>query len=222
MKCQVNGVNLYYEKAGTGPALLLLHGNGETHAIFDKAIPLLAEKFTVYALDSRGHGESDSISEYHYMDMAEDVRCFIEQQELHRPALYGFSDGGIIGLLLASNHPKLMSRLIVSGANTVPDGLHKGWDVLFRLMFTVSRDPKMKMMLSEPDITTEMLKKIESSVMVLAGSRDMIKKSHTRYIAENIQNSRLNILQDEGHGSYIVHSEKIAEIILRSLLPKSH
>ena len=56
------------------------------------------------------------MSEFHYSDMAEDVKCFIEALKLEKPVLYGFSDGGIVGLLVVSTYPGLLSRLIVSGA----------------------------------------------------------------------------------------------------------
>lgn len=121
MKINVNGINLYYETCGEGKPLVLLHGNTETHKIFNRAIPLLRERFTVYAIDSRGHGESDKVQTYHYDDMKEDVRCFIEKLHLEKPVLCGASDGAIIGLLLASEYPALLSALIVCGArNTLP------------------------------------------------------------------------------------------------------
>ena len=47
MYYQTSGANLFYEKCGEGQPLILLHGNGETHAIFDKAIPILKKQFTV-------------------------------------------------------------------------------------------------------------------------------------------------------------------------------
>ena len=56
MNLQTSKVNLYYEKYGEGQPLILLHGNGENHKIFEKSIAVLKEHFTVYALDSRGHG----------------------------------------------------------------------------------------------------------------------------------------------------------------------
>lgn len=217
MMCNVNHINLYYEKSGTGKPLILLHGNGETHEIFDKAIPLLAEHVTVYALDSRGHGRSDAVLTYHYADFAEDVNCFIEVHKLERPILYGFSDGGIIGLLLAVQHPRLLSRLIISGANTMPKGIRVGWLKLFQCINAVVKEPKMEMMLTEPNITAAMLQSIAIPTTILAGSRDMVKRSHTEYIARNIQNSKLHILQGEGHGSYIVHSTKIAKLILDAI-----
>lgn len=216
MKCKANGVNLYYETGGQGSPLVLLHGNGETHKIFDKARRLLENHFTVYALDSRGHGQSDSVSDYRYQDIAEDIKQFIEVKELDRPVLYGFSDGGIVALLLASNYPQLLSQIIISGANTEVDGLRSGWLRIFRIVNAVMKDPKIDMMLRPPGITADMLRQITIPTTVLAGSRDLVKLEHTEYIARNIPGSDLHILRGEGHGSYVVSSTKIAELILQA------
>lgn len=213
MMCEVNNTSLYFEKSGKGKPLILLHGNGETHEIFDKAIPLLAEYYTVYAIDSRGHGQSLPIEEYHYFDFAEDIKCFIQKQNLDRPILYGFSDGGIIGLLIACKYPKLLSQLIISGVNTTPKGIRASWLLLFKVIGAITKEPKMVMMLNEPNITTSMLRKVKVPTAVLAGSRDMVKKSQTQHIARHIHHSTLHILPGEGHGSYILHSNKIAILI---------
>lgn len=214
MMCHTNHINLYYEKSGAGKPLLLLHGNGETHKIFDKAIPILEQHFTVYAIDSRGHGQSDAVLEYHYDDFAEDIKCFIDELKLERPILYGFSDGGIVGLLLAAKYPQLLSQMMISGTNMVPEGIRTGWLKLFSCINAIVKDPKMTMMLTEPNITEEMLRHIVIPTTVLAGSHDMVKRSHTEYIADNIPNSKLHILKGEGHGSYVLNSTKIVKLIL--------
>jgi pimeloyl-ACP methyl ester carboxylesterase len=213
----INGINIFYEKYGQGEPLILLHGNGESHKIFDKAIEILKEHFTIYALDTRGHGQSEKISEVHYSEMVEDVHAFIEALDIKKPILYGFSDGGIIGLYLAAQYPSLLSKLIISGANTTPTGIRNGWLKLFRIIYWVTRDPNFKMMLEEPNISDKILQKIKIPTIVLAGSKDMIKKEHTEYIACNIPNSSLSILDGESHGSYIVHSDKIAKLIIENV-----
>ena len=116
---KVNNINLFYTCTGSGSPLIMLHGNGEDHTIFDEAVALLSKHFTVYAIDSRDHGQSDKVDELHYDDMAEDIRIFIEELGLEKPILYGFSDGGIIGLLLAIKYPELLSKVIGSGVNAV-------------------------------------------------------------------------------------------------------
>ena len=169
MFINVNGINLFYQKTGYGQPLILLHGNGESHHIFDKAVDVLKNHFTVYAIDTRGHGESSSAQEYHYDEMADDIYRFISWLEIKNPALYGFSDGGILGLLVAFHHPGLLSNLIISGANTDPKGIKKGWLFLFKTIYTITRSPKFKLMLTEPNITDDMLKTISVPTYVTAG-----------------------------------------------------
>lgn len=214
MNITVNNVNLYYEVAGSGAPLVMVHGNGETHAIFDKALPLLAEHFTCYLLDSRGHGQSQPVTEYHYADMAEDVFQFIQALHLEHVTYYGFSDGGIIGLLLAGKHPKLLEKMIISGANTRPDAVSKRIVRLFKVINFLHKNPLFELMLTEPHITKEQLQAIETPTLVLAGSKDLVLEEDTRFIAESIPHATLQILPGESHTSYIVHKEKIAELIL--------
>ena len=59
MYINVNGVNLYYEVYGSGMPIILVHGNSETHQIFDVLIDKLKEDYKVYAVDSRCHGKSE-------------------------------------------------------------------------------------------------------------------------------------------------------------------
>ena len=214
MNITVNNVNLYYEVAGSGAPLVMVHGNGETHAIFDKALPLLAEHFTCYLLDSRGHGQSQPVTEYHYADMAEDVFQFIQALHLEHVTYYGFSDGGIIGLLLAAKHPRLLEKMVISGANTRPDAVVKRIVRLFKVINFLHKNPLFELILTEPHITKEQLQAIETPTLVLAGSKDLVLEEDTRFIAKSIPNATLRILPGESHTSYIVHKEKIAELIL--------
>lgn len=214
MTLDTGNITLHYEQSGSGRPLILLHGNGESSGIFDKAIPLLAEKSSVYAIDSRGHGASSPVREYHYADMAQDVADFIRLLELERPIVYGFSDGGIIALLLAIRHPELVGGIIASGVNVRPDGLKARWLWLMRLQHLLRPDPLLKLMLTEPDITDDELRSIRCPAVITAGSRDMLRQKHMHRIAETIPGGRYLLLEGEGHGSYIVHSGKIARIIM--------
>ena len=214
MDLNTGSVTLHYEQQGSGRPLILLHGNGESSGIFDAALPLLAERFTVYAIDSRGHGASSPVSEYHYADMAQDIADFIRLLHLDRPIVYGFSDGGIIALLLAIRHPEQVGGIIGSGVNVRPDGLKRRWLWQFRLMNCFKPDPLLRLMLTEPDISDEALRTIRCPAIITAGSRDMLRQRHMRHIADTIPGGRYLLLEGEDHGSYIVHSERIAQIIL--------
>ena len=213
MKIKVNNVELYYEEYGTGKPIILLHGNQETHKIFDKLIEQLKKKHKVYAIDSRCHGQSENPTEISYNLMCEDIIQFIKELKIEKPILYGFSDGGIIGLLIAIKEPDILSNLIISGANITPDVFTTFDLILTKLFYFFTRSKYIKMMLDEPNISIEELQRIIIPVHVLAGEKDVIKLEHTKLIADNIKNSTLEIIPKENHGSYIIHSEKLYEII---------
>lgn len=209
---------IYYDKIGTGNPLILIHGNKETHKIFDKLIDALKDSFTIYAVDSRGHGQSDKVNEYHYADMADDVLRLIEEEGIEKPSFFGFSDGGIIGILCAIKASDKFNKIIIAGANIKVDGLKTVSLLGMKLNYFITRNKLTKMMLEEPDIPISALKKITRPVLVLAGEWDLIKEEHTRMIAKNIPESQLIILKHRGHGDYIVHNSFIAETIKKFIL----
>ncbi len=211
---KVNGIDIFYEKMGQGEPLILLHGNGETHEIFAEAAEKLAQKYTVYLPDTRGHGRSGKVAEYHYEDMARDVYCFIKVMGLEHPTVYGFSDGGITGLLLAARYPGLLKKLVVSGVNARPEDVKRPVLWMMKLFYALRRKPLIKLMLTEPNITDEQLAAIDVPVEVTAGSRDLIKQSAMLDICRKIPNATFTLFEGEDHGSYIVHSTKIADHLL--------
>ena len=213
MKIKVNDIELYYEKYGTGKPIILIHGNQESHEIFDKLIEKLKSNYEVFAIDSRCHGKSENPKEISYNLMCDDIINFIKELNIEKPILYGFSDGGIIGLLVAIKEHDLLSNLIISGANITPDVFTTFDLLLTKLFYFFTRSKYIKMMLDEPNITIEDLKKITIPVHVLAGEKDIIRLEHTKLIANNIKNSTLEIIKNENHGSYIIHSDKLYEII---------
>ncbi len=213
MYIQLNGQVIYYEKTGEGSPVILVHGNGETHKTFEVLIPELSKKHTVYALDSRGHGQSAAVTEFHYADMAEDVAAFVHALDLVKPAFYGFSDGGIVGLMAASKYPTLFSALAVSGANLTPSGCRLHVRIFVRLQYLKSKNPLLLLMLKEPHITKADLSKITIPTLVLAGSKDMIKTRETKRIAASIPDAALKILPGENHFSYVVKSPKLFPLL---------
>ena len=213
MIAEVNGIDLYYEKTGAGRPLVMVHGNGEDHGIFEEAVIVLREHFTCYCVDSRGHGKSSAVRVFHYEDMAKDMIAFMERLDLQDAVFYGFSDGGIVGLLAAAHCPRI-TTLIVSGANLTPEGVRAGLRLLFRVLYFFKKDPKTALMLNEPHITDDILNRITAKTLVLAGSKDIIVPEQTRRIAAAIPGAELRILEGESHGSYIVHNKAIGELIL--------
>ncbi len=214
MKIKVNGVEIYYEIYGKGQPLMMIHGNGEDHSIFYEAVAMLKEEFQCIIVDSRGHGESSKVEEFHYQDMADDMLELITALNLKKVAVYGFSDGGIIGLLMASRYDGI-TDLIISGANINPLGVKLPVLLGIKAGYRMTGDPKLELMIKEPDIQKEELEMITARTLVLAGEHDLIRFSHTKKIADGISGSRMRIIRGENHGSYITHSEKIAVILMK-------
>ena len=213
MKIKVNNIELYYKKYGEGKPIILIHGNQESHEIFDKSIEKLKSNYEVFAIDSRCHGKSEDTKEISYDLMSEDIIQFIKELNIEKPILYGFSDGGIIGLLIAIKEPELLSNLIISGANIKPDAFTTVDTLLTKLLYFFTRSKYIKMMLDEPNIPLEDLQKIIIPVHILVGEKDVVKLEHTKLIANNIKDSTLEIIKKENHGSYIVHNDKLYDII---------
>ena len=211
MFASVNGVKIFYEQEGRGKPFLLLHGNSEDHTKFSGLVPLLARNYTVYALDSRDHGQSGRTDGLSYMAMMEDVAAFIHILGLERPILLGASDGGIVGLLTAIYYPELLSGLIACGANTKPEQLKKWFLAVCKMGYRFTKDAKLKMMLTEPNIEPQHLAGISIPTLILAGSRDIVAGEVTRMIAGSIPGSQVKILKGETHSSYLKHCDRVMD-----------
>ncbi len=214
-KVSVNGVTLHYAVAGEGYPVVLLHGNGEDHHLLDTETEQLVQAgYRVYALDSRGHGKNEPMSEYHYEDMAEDVYHFIKKLGIRKPALYGHSDGGIIALLLEIRHPGTLGIMAISGTNLSPEGIDRDLVREWEEENKEWKDPLVTLMLTEPHISPESLRTISIPVLVTAGEFDLVLRSETEAIAKNIPNATLRILEGEDHGSYIDGSEIMGQMLI--------
>lgn len=213
---EVNGQSLFYAVEGSGKPVVLLHGNGGSHNDLETTTRQLAQAgYKVYAIDSRGQGANLALPEYHYADMAEDVYQFIAKQKIEKPAVFGWSDGGIVAIMTEVLHPGTFSVLATSGANVTVEGSLD--EQVFRDIFgdeTAERTPLVQMMYEEPNMTDEQLKTIACPALICAGEHDLILESHTRHIAACIRNAYLKIVPGADHGSHIWHNRLMGDILL--------
>lgn len=211
---EVNGVSLFYAAEGNGKPVILLHGNGGSHNDLETTQRELAQAgYMVYALDSRGQGANPRLVEYHYKDMATDVYEFIQLKGLEKPAVFGFSDGGIIALQLEVMYPGTLGAIVTGGANIFVHGALIP-DFANGFLAQPSDEPLVKMLQTEPTMTVEDMAGITAPALIMSGENDLILADHTRLIGENIPDARVKILEGEDHGSYICNSPKLAPLIL--------
>jgi pimeloyl-ACP methyl ester carboxylesterase len=116
---EVRGAKLYIQMYGHGAPIVFLHGGT---VFFDNSFAKQRDYFatyrTVIGIDQRGHGHTpDGAWALSYQMMADDTAAIIEQLGLGAVDVVGHSDGGNLALILARDHPQLVRRLVISGAN---------------------------------------------------------------------------------------------------------
>jgi pimeloyl-ACP methyl ester carboxylesterase len=233
----VNGLSMLYEVQGNGPAVLHLSGGTCSNEISSEDIAALAASFQVIAPEQMGHGRTgdDPDRTFDYHDMAEDTVELMRHLKLESLMIFGFSDGGILGLDIAMHHPELVSKLAVSGTNFSVAGLEETTCEWFR---TTTGDEwpqslhdsynrlapdgpghwnglieRLKTMwLSQPDYSADQLATITAPNLVIAGDHDAVTPEHTVALFKAIPNARLCVGPSAGHG--IVPAETITAFFL--------
>ncbi len=106
-KIKANGVNLHYITVGAGPDIVMLHGFLGNLAVWHLYMaPILRREYRVTTYDLRGHGYSDvTDTGYTAADMAEDLRCLLDEMGIEKPILVGHSFGADIAMYFSSRHP---------------------------------------------------------------------------------------------------------------------
>lgn len=204
-------VRLHFRAEGAGEALILLHGNGEDLHYFERQIAFFSSKYHTIALDTRGHGRSPrGVAPFTIRQFAEDLRAFMDENDIPRAHLLGFSDGGNIALRFALDHPERVNRLILNGANLFPAGVKRSTQLPIEIAYRAAtrfaaRSPKARrnaerlgLMVNEPDVSPDALKDLHIPTLVIAGTRDVIRAQHTRLIAASLPDARL-VLLPGGH-----------------------
>ena len=203
-------IKLYYEEKGAGEPILFLHGNGESGEYFVNQIDVFAEKYHVYAVDTRGHGRSPrGKAPFTISQFADDLKEFMDEHEMERAHILGFSDGGNIALQFAIRYPERVDKLILDGANLDPSGVKKedqDWieEKYREYVLQENESPEMKhkaelfgLMVNDPHIPEADLAKVTAKTLVIAGTEDMIREEHTRRISAGIPDSELVFIEGD-------------------------
>lgn len=209
-------VRLHVRAAGSGPLLLLLHGNGEDGASLAPVAAGLARDFRVLSPDARAHGRSPrGAGPLTLARMADDVATVLAEAGARKRGgaahVVGYSDGGNVALLLALRHPGLVRSLVLYGANADPSGLVRrvraevttAW---FAQRLLGVRDPAARaqaevtdLMVHQPRIPLRALGRIEVPVLVAAGEHDVVRRAHTEAVAAHLPAGRCVVVPDAGH-----------------------
>lgn len=210
----------YYIEKGHGDPMILLHGNGENSDYFRGQMDAFAGRFHVYAIDTRGHGKTPRGSRpFTIRQFADDLLCFMDAHQIEKAHLLGFSDGGNIAMVFAIRYPDRVNRLILNGANLNAGGVKRSVQIPIEIGYRIAKlfsgrsdSARLKaemlgLMVNDPKVSPGELNTIRAETLVIAGTKDMIRTSHTRLIARCIPHSRLVFIK----GSHFIANEKPEE-----------
>ena len=234
---EVDGHQLFcYEWDNNGEAVVLLHGGLSQTSHWDSQIlPAIEDDFHPFAYDRTAHGfTGDREGSLHFDFQVREAIAYLESVVKEPAHLIGYSDGGIIALLVAIARPELVRSVITLGANfhhsgtlplpdfdgvvspedqeeyerTSPDAPHTLVEKI-RRMITIWR--------SEPTMDKSELQKIQCPVLVMAGDDDVIAHNHTIELFENIPLGQLAILPGTSH-QFIKEKPALAQLLAREFL----
>ncbi len=144
-KASVNGVQIYYEIAGSGEYVLQVPGAVNGHEGYAAVTPGMARHFKVIDFDPRGYGLSDRPKQRYTFDVwAADMAALLDALGVERAHVHGGSMGGSLAIHYAARYPERVNGLVVSGSSARSDHMAKYqyevWKALARAYGTGSRE----------------------------------------------------------------------------------
>ena len=240
----VNGRRMYLEQYGHGRALVLLHGGLSTiEKSFEKQIAAFSKHHHVIAIEQTGHGHTpDADIPFSYVQMARDTGGVLRSLNVKDADIIGWSDGGILALLIASHHPELVHRLVVSGVNIDLVGMSPEDVKAIRESsaeeLAQGIPPSDNYLEVSPDgpghwpvvvkkvwdlwltpiaVKQEDLARVQAPVLVVCGDNDIIPLEHTIEIFKSLPHANLLVLPGTGHDTFSESADTLNPIILAFL-----
>ncbi|MGH6934146.1 MAG: alpha/beta fold hydrolase [Dongiaceae bacterium] len=232
---QCDGARIWYATYGSGAPVLLLHGGLGHSGNWGYQIPALVGRgYRAVLVDSRGHGRSTRDQRpFTYELMASDVLAVMDELELERACLVGWSDGATIALTLAMKTPARIAGVFFFASNMDPSGVRaiEPSPILKRCFRRHAKDyAKLSatpdrfeefveavdlMMKTQPDRSGRELAEIGVPVTIAQGEHDeFIKREHAEYLARTIPNAALVVLDNVSHFAPLQRPEQFSAAML--------
>jgi pimeloyl-ACP methyl ester carboxylesterase len=234
----VNGIKIWYAVFGQGEPVILLHGGLANSNYWGNQVPVLAKYYQVIVMDSRGHGRSSRDQQpFGYELMASDVIGLMDYLKIPKAAIVGWSDGAILGLVIAIRHPERLTKLFAFGANSDPGGVRDdlGESAVFKAcvarmekeyrqlsptpdQYQLFRDQVHQMQETQPSFTAEQLRAIKVATWIVDGDHEeAIKRENTLFMADQIPGAALLLQPAVSHFAFLQDPEQCNNDILHFL-----
>jgi pimeloyl-ACP methyl ester carboxylesterase len=242
----INGIKIWYATYWRGgqhkqpkDTVIFLHGGLANSNYWGKQVKVLAaqKSYRVVVMDSRGHGRSTrDDTPYSYGLMASDVIGLMDYLNIETAAIVGWSDGAILGLLLAINNSDRITKVFAQAANSNPPAsLDISESIVCNEYFERVRAEYAElsptpdefddflnqiviMWTTEPHITAEDLARITAHTWIVVGDHDeLIQREDTYFMASTIPNAGLLIQPEVSHFTHLQDPEQYTEDVLHFL-----
>jgi pimeloyl-ACP methyl ester carboxylesterase len=236
-----DGVHTYYEARGAGTPVVLLHGGLSTAEAWGGQAPALAEHHRVYVPERRGHGRTaDSPAPFTYPTMADETIAFLDALAIGPAHLVGWSDGALVGLLVALRRPDLVRKLVLVGQYVNLDGAVPENTALMNAMTRATFPPRFEqayaalspdgpdhfgvvfeksiaLWRSDPGIPVDDLAGVAAPTLVLLADDDVLTIEHAAAMQRALSNSQLAIVPGTSHALPMEKPDLVNRIILEFL-----
>jgi pimeloyl-ACP methyl ester carboxylesterase len=240
----VGGVRTYYEKHGSGDAVVLLHGGLVGSELWAAQTAALAEQYQVFLPDRRGHGRTPDVEgRLTYLMMAQDTIDFMDAIGLSSAHLIGWSDGALVAAHVALQRPELVEKLVLIGQYLTPDGavpalsklLEQPVEQLVEVFgppareayeklspdgpehFEVFVEKVVRMWKEDQGIPLADLSGITSPVLVLQGDDDGVRVEHSAAVAAALPEAQLGVVPGTSHGLPLEKPALVNSLLLEFL-----
>ncbi|MEV6302031.1 GNAT family N-acetyltransferase [Actinoplanes sp. NPDC051861] len=210
-----NGIRLAYRVAGVprNPAMVLLHGLGDSQGDWDAVLPALTRDFRVYALDLRGHGGSEFPGTYSFELMRDDVIAFLDVQGIDSCVLLGHSMGAVVAVLVAQSAQHRLTHLILEDA-TVPRPGDMDRPPLDDVAEVVN---PIRAQLTDPDPAWwEKTQDIQTKTLIIAGSDSPVPRHMLESVADRMPSATLTTVS-AGHNVHRDNPDDFVTAVTRFL-----
>jgi pimeloyl-ACP methyl ester carboxylesterase len=233
------GARIWYSTVGSGPAVVLLHGALGNSADWGYQVRALVDaRYRVVLIDNRGRGRSTiGAALLSYELMSEEVLAVMDALNIEQAAVVGWSDGAIIGLVLAITHPSRVTSVFAFAGNMDLDGVkpdapsdpkvgrvfRRAGEDYARLSDTPGEFRAMsrlvgEMMKTQPNYSPQELAGIRTRVAIVIGENDeFIKSEHAEYLARSIPDAKLIVLPGVSHFAPLQRPDLFNDSILAFL-----
>ncbi len=215
----LNGVNIEYGIYGdlnAEPLLLLPPNGGDMHSFDGSILPEMSRHYKVICVSPRATGKSDWVEGgMTFEAMSDDLEALLDYLKIEKTHIFGFSDGGNLGVVFTLAHQERVKSLVIMGSNINTWGTNTFDQIQITYQYIIlcieawlyddpeyarKRDIK-GMMVGQPSLTFEDISAIKVPVLNIFGEHDMIQRWHSKKITASIENAQELMIIGGGHSS---------------------